>query len=116
LYVIKQTSWAWYSHFTFYSVSLSFVEAKPDTSLFILRHDHDTDYILYVDDIMLTASTVVLLQCTTVALQCEFTMKDLGPLHFLEVTVECCPQSLFLHQRQYAIDIQNWTSMYDCKS
>ena len=33
-------------------------------------------------------------------------MKDLGPLHhFLGITAERRPQGLFLHQRQYAIDI-----------
>jgi hypothetical protein len=33
-------------------------------------------------------------------------MKDLGPLHhFLGITTERRPQGLFLHQRQYALDI-----------
>jgi hypothetical protein len=60
--------------------SIGFVEAKSDTSLFIYRRDDNTVYILlYVDDIVLTASTADLLQRTIVALQREFTMKDLGP-------------------------------------
>jgi hypothetical protein len=42
--------------------SIGFVEAKSDTSLFIYRHDDDTVFLLlYVDDIVLTASTVDLL-------------------------------------------------------
>jgi hypothetical protein len=42
--------------------SLGFVEAKLDMSLFIHRHDDDTVYLLlYVDDIVLTASSVALL-------------------------------------------------------
>jgi hypothetical protein len=60
--------------------SIDFVEAKSDTSLFIYRRGDDTVYLLlYVDDIVLTASTADLLQRTIVALQHEFTMKDLGP-------------------------------------
>jgi hypothetical protein len=44
--------------------------------LFIYRRDNDTIYLLlYVDDIVLTASTVDLLQRTIVALQLEFAMK-----------------------------------------
>jgi hypothetical protein len=60
--------------------SIGFVEAKSDTSLFIYRRGDDTVFLLlYVDDIVLTASTADLLQRTIVALQREFAMKDLGP-------------------------------------
>jgi hypothetical protein len=51
------------------------------TSLFILRRGDDTVYLLYIDNIMLTASSVILLQHTIAALQRKFTMKDLGSLH-----------------------------------
>jgi hypothetical protein len=37
LYDLKQTSWAWYSRFASYLASISFGEAKSDTSLFIYR-------------------------------------------------------------------------------
>jgi hypothetical protein len=53
-------------------VSLDFVETKLDTSLSVYL-------LLYMDDIVLTASSLKLLQCTTTALQQEFTIKDLGP-------------------------------------
>jgi hypothetical protein len=43
-------------------------------------------------------------------------MKDLGPLHhFLGITAERWPQGLFLHQRQYAIDILEQAGMFDFK-
>jgi hypothetical protein len=43
-------------------VSISSVEAKSDTSLFIYWRGDDTIYLLlYVDDIVLTASTTDLL-------------------------------------------------------
>jgi hypothetical protein len=51
-----------------------------------------------------------------VALQWEFAMKDLGPLHHSHgITDEPRPQGLFLHQRQYAIDILERVGMSDCK-
>jgi hypothetical protein len=72
--------------------------------------------LLYVDDIILTASSSELLRRTISALQREFTMKDLGPLHhFLGITVEHCPDGLFLHQRTYTLDILKHAFMADCK-
>jgi hypothetical protein len=101
LYGLKQASRAWYSHFASYLASIGFVEAKSDTFLFIYRRDNDTVYLLlYIDDIVLTASNADLLQRTIVALQQEFAMEDLGPLHHvLGITAERRPQGLFLHQR-----------------
>jgi hypothetical protein len=80
LYSLKQAPRAWYSRFASYLASISFVEAKSDTSLFIYRRGDDTVFLLlYVDNIVLTTSTADLLQRTNVALQREFAMKDLGP-------------------------------------
>jgi hypothetical protein len=61
--------------------------------MFIYRCGDDTVYpLLYVDDIVLTTSTVDLLQRTIVALQLEFTIKDLGPLHHLIPRNHCRAQ------------------------
>jgi hypothetical protein len=50
-------------------ISLGFVEAKSDTSLFIYRSGADTAYLLlYIDDIIFTASSPELLQRTTTTL------------------------------------------------
>jgi hypothetical protein len=69
---------------------IGFTEAKSDTSLFLFHQGSETVYLLlYVDDIVFTASSTELLQHTISALQKEFAMKDLGPLHhFLGITVE----------------------------
>jgi len=82
LYGLKQAPRAWYSRFTTYLLSLGFVNAKSDTSLFVYHRGIDTVYLLlYVDDIVLTASSQAVLRCTISALQREFSMKDLGELH-----------------------------------
>ena len=97
--------------------SQGFVEAKSDTSLFLLRRGPDTVYLLlYVDDIMLTASSTGLQRRIISCLQQEFTMKDLGALHhFLGITIERRPQGLLLHQRQYIVDLLERTGMAECK-
>jgi hypothetical protein len=62
LYGLKQASWVWYHCFASYLVSLGFVEAKSDISLFVYRHGADTAYLLlYVNDIVLIASSPELL-------------------------------------------------------
>ena len=69
LYGLKQAPRAWYSRFASFLTLLGFVEANSDTSLFIYRRGHDTVYLLlYVDDIVLTASSPALLQHTISAL------------------------------------------------
>jgi len=96
-------------------LTLGFTEAKSDTSLFIYRHGSETAYLLlYVDDIVLTASSQPLLQRIIMSLHLEFAMKDLGVLyHFLGVTVEHRPSGMFLHQRQYTLDILERAGMTD---
>ena len=97
------------------SNTFDFVKAKSDMSLFIFRHGDDTIYLFYVDDILIKASSFVLLQRTIATLHREFAMKNLGPLHFLKVTVERRSEGLFLHQCQYAINVLDQAGMSDCK-
>lgn len=82
LYGLKQAARAWYSRFASFLLQLGFVEAKTDTSLFVYHRGSDMVYLLlYVDDIVLTASSTALLRRTIDALQQEFAMKDLGEWH-----------------------------------
>jgi hypothetical protein len=117
LYTLKQAPRAWYNWFASFLLLLGFVEAKSDTFLFVFRRGSDTVYLLlYVDDIILTASSTELLRRTISALQREFAMKDLGSLHhFLGITVERRPDKLFLHQCTYTLDILKRAVMTDCK-
>jgi hypothetical protein len=117
LYRLKQTPRSWYNPFATYLTTLGFIEAKSDTSLFIFRRGSDTVYLLlYVDDIILTASSTEPLRRTISALQREFATKDLGLLHhFLGITVERHPDGLLLHQRTYMLDILKRAVMTDCK-
>ena len=63
LYGLKQALRAWYSRFATFLLTLGFTEAKSDMSLFIYRRGDETAYLLlYVDDIVLTASSQQLLQ------------------------------------------------------
>jgi hypothetical protein len=94
------------------------VESKADTSLFVLHRGTETAYLLlYVDDIVLTASSPALLRHIIQDLQREFAMKDLGLIHhFLGVHVQhLTGGGLHLSQRQFMIDILDRAGMSACK-
>ena len=80
---------------------MGFVPSESDHSLFVYKTSADTAYLLlYVDDIVLTASSSVLLQRITDRLHAEFAMTDLGALHhFLGVSVTRSSDGLSLSQR-----------------
>jgi hypothetical protein len=100
LYGLKQAPRTWYNRFASHILSLGFVGAQSDTSLFIYRHAYDMTYLLlYVNDIVLTVSSTSLLRRIFAALTTEFAMKDLGSLHhFLSASVTPRNGGLFLSQ------------------
>ena len=89
LYGLKQAPRAWFDRFAAFLRTVGFTAARSDPSLFVYLHDGGTAYLLlYVDDIVLTASSSQLLQRIQQQLFAEFSMKDLGPLHyFLGISV-----------------------------
>ncbi|GKA90445.1 hybrid signal transduction histidine kinase M, partial [Tanacetum coccineum] len=66
----------------------------------------DTAYLLlYVDDIVLTASSFDLLQQIITSLHAEFSMTDLGSLnYFLGISVTRNASGMFLSQQKYATE------------
>jgi hypothetical protein len=117
LYGLKQAPRAWHHRFASHLFSLGFVETKSDSSLFILRHGSDSAYLLlYVDDIVLTASSAEFLKHVIGAIQREFAMMDMGQLHhFLAISVTRSANGLFPSQRQYTQDILEHAGMSTCK-
>lgn len=117
LYGLRQAPRAWYLHFTEHLRSIGFTPTALDTSLFVLKHTTDMAWLLlYVDDIVLTASSTTLLQAVIGKLHDAFAMKDLGPLHFfLGIQVQRTAQGFLLHQEQYADDILERAGMANCK-
>lgn len=72
--------------------------------------------MVYVDDIILTASSHALRRSIMASLSSEFAMKDLGPLnYFLGIAVTRHKGDLFLSQRKYAEEIVDRAGMTSCK-
>ncbi|GJR15371.1 ribonuclease H-like domain-containing protein [Tanacetum coccineum] len=76
----------------------------------------DTAYLLlYVDDIILTASSTSLLQRIISLLHAEFAMTDLGPLnYFLGISATRTTSGIFLSQTKYATEILEQAQMLNC--
>ncbi|GJY37036.1 ribonuclease H-like domain-containing protein [Tanacetum coccineum] len=89
---------------------------KTDSSLFIFHKGPDTAYLLlYVDDIILTASSTSLLQRIISLLHAEFAMTDLGPLnYFLGISATRTTSGIFLSQTKYATEILEQAQMLNC--
>ncbi|GJV47227.1 ribonuclease H-like domain-containing protein [Tanacetum coccineum] len=83
LYGLKQALQAWFQRFSSYAIRAGFYHSKTDSSLFIFQKGPDTAYLLlYVDDIILTASSTSLLQRIISSLHAEFAMTDIVPLNY----------------------------------
>ncbi|GJZ39443.1 putative reverse transcriptase domain-containing protein [Tanacetum coccineum] len=71
--------------------------------------------LIYVDDVILTASSPDLLQHIIAFLHNEFDMTDLGELnYFLGISVDRTSTGLFLSQKKYALQLFERAHMVNC--
>ncbi|GJS55801.1 ribonuclease H-like domain-containing protein [Tanacetum coccineum] len=92
--------------FAAYVAWVGFHHIRCDSSLFIYRQRTDTAYLLlYVDDIVLIASSQVFLQRVIASLLAKFSMTDLGPLNYvLGISMTGTSSGMFLSQKKLAAD------------
>ncbi|GJR63519.1 ribonuclease H-like domain-containing protein [Tanacetum coccineum] len=88
------------------STQLEGVDVDETFSIIVI-HGLDTTYLLlYVDDIVLTASSQDLLQQIIRSLHQEFFKTDLGSLnYFLGISVTRHSSGIFLSQKKYVVEI-----------
>ena len=118
IYGLRQAPHDWYTRFAEYLFTIGFTHSTSDNSLFILNQGPVMAYVLlYVDDIILTASSDDLRKSIISLLSLEFAMKDLGSLSFfLGIVVTRHVGGLFLSQRKYAAELIDRAGMSSCKS
>nr|GEY37859.1 ribonuclease H-like domain-containing protein [Tanacetum cinerariifolium] len=116
LYGLKQAPRAWFQRFANYAIHVGFQHSRTDLSLFIFQQGNDFAYLLiYVDDIILTASSSDLLKQIISLLHAEFFMVDLVPLnYFLGISVRRTSSSLSLSQTKYACEVLERAGMLNC--
>lgn len=96
---------------------MGFTASRSDSSLFIYQQGQQAAYLLvYVDDIILTASSSALLRHVVDQLRQAFAIKDLGELHFfLGIQVRRDDAGFHLNQAQYTEEILTRADMANCK-
>ncbi|GKA99629.1 ribonuclease H-like domain-containing protein [Tanacetum coccineum] len=116
LYGLKQAPQAWFQRFASFITRVGFQHSKTDTSLFVYHQGSDIAYLLlYVDDIVLTASSTSLLQRIITVIHGEFSMTDFGSLnYFLGIFAQRTKSGLFLSQSKFVEEILEWAHMQHC--
>ena len=117
LYGLKQAPRAWFQCLGNHLRSLGFTASGSDSSLFIFQRGDQVAYLLvYVDDIILTASTTTTLRRVIDQLRHVFALKDLGELRFF-LSVQVCRDAtgFYLNQAQSTEDILERAGMSNCK-
>ena len=118
LYGLKQAPRAWFACLAHTLFKLGFNSSKCDPSLFVqISGTHCIYVLVYVDDIIITGSNSSSLQQLITLLDSEFSLKDLGPLHYflgIEVT-KLSDGSLHLSQQKYIHDLLTRSKMNNAK-
>ena len=89
---------------------------KHIVGVFLFYLGHIAYFLLYVDDIDLTGSSSQILTHLISILSTEFSMADLGDLHYLlEISITHSDTGMFLSQQKYANEILERRSMLNYK-
>ncbi|WMV51038.1 hypothetical protein MTR67_044423 [Solanum verrucosum] len=117
LYGLKQAPQTWFHWFTSFLVKHGFKNSFSDNSLFIYKSASDIIILLlYVDDILITLSLSSLPKSIIKTLMSEFSMRDLGLVHFfLGISVSTCKGGYFLNQSKYIHDLLNRAGLFSSK-
>jgi histone deacetylase 1/2 len=118
LYGLRQAPRAWFTRFMEFVTSVGFTQSRSDSSLFILRASVGTAFLLlYVDDMVLSASSIALLHDVIAKLRSVFAIKDMGPLqYFLGIDVKRTSEGFYLSQGKYVEELLDRAGMTDCKA
>jgi hypothetical protein len=117
LYGLKQAPRAWYSRLSEKLQSLGFSPSKADISLFHYSKGSITMCLLvYIDNVIIASSSSSVVSGLLHALQHDFSLKDLGSLHyFLGIEVQKTNDSLCLSQKKYTVDLLQRVGMLSSK-
>ena len=88
-------------------ISEGFVQSNVDFSLFTKGHgDSFVALLVYVDDIVITGSSIDEINKIKSSLSVQFRLKDLGDLkHFLGLEIARSKDGIVISQRQYVLDL-----------
>ena len=108
LYGLKKTPWQWFTKLSSTLITYGFQQSKADYTLFT-KNCANGDFLtvlIYVDDMILTASSQGVLTDLKQYLSFQFHMKDLGTLScFLGLEFTHTDKGIFICQKKYTQDL-----------
>ena len=116
LYGLKQSSREWNSNINAFLESQGFTKFEADPYLYRkLSAEGEILLAIYVDDIVIAASTMELVNGVKDAFRSKYKMKDLGELEYvLGVQVDQNAGTIKLSQKRYIQDMLESFGMSDC--
>jgi len=117
LYGLKQAPRQWNAKLFEALLRFRFKQSENDHSLFIKQTSTSSVFVLiYVDDMLITGSSVQLIEETKAKLNQTFKMKDLGELRFfLGIEFARSSKGILMHQRKYALELISETGLGNAK-
>jgi len=117
LYGLKQAPRCWFAKLGSALKQYGFEQDYSDYSLFVLATGITRLHVLvYVDDLIITGTSIHIVNEFKHYLSSCFHMKNLGPLrYFLGIEVARSPIGMYLCQRKYALDISSETCLMGVK-
>ena len=116
LYGSKQSPRTWFGRLNYAMKGFGYRQAVADHTLFFKRDGDDiTLLIVYIDDLIVTGSSLKEVEKLQSHLAKEFEMKDMGTLkYFLGIEVSRSKHGLFLSQWKYTLNLLNETGNFAC--
>ena len=118
LYGLKQSGRNWNNMLHSFLYTENFCQSRADPCVYVRNSETEGCVILiiWVDDIIISATCPKLLESVKESLCQKFKMKDLGELSwFLGTQFKCSGTSIEVSQRQYIDKVLSKFQMSDCK-
>lgn len=117
LYGLKPAPRQWNAKLSQTLLKFEFKQSEYDHSLFIKKTTKVMVLVLiYMDDMLITRSSLLLIEETKDQLKQFFKMKDLGELKYiLGIEFSRSKQGILMHQRKYALELISETCLSETK-
>lgn len=117
VYGLKPTPRQWYAKLSSALMKEGYNQSKTDYSLFTRENEKGFIAILvYVDDLIITGSSMDMISQAKEYLKGHFNMKHMGELrYFLGIEADRSDAGIFMSQRKYIMDILHEYHMEGCK-
>ncbi|KAK9146703.1 hypothetical protein Sjap_006606 [Stephania japonica] len=118
IYVLKQASRQWNIEFTSQLQFYGFIQSPHDPCLFLyIKGSVFLALLVYVDDVLLTGSSLDEIQLVKAFLDHHFSIKDIGQArYFLRLELARSSSELYVNQRKYVLDLLHEAGFTECKS